>query len=168
MGREPVEKTIDGEKYRFMLMKPTESLDIMTKLADVFGPSISKLFASFDKNNDKINVDTALLGESIAVLCSSMNEGRVSDIVKIFTRNVISLSSEGGKPGSGQITDVVFEDHFQGRLLHLAKVFLACLEVQYADFFVVFKGKIGFLKNLAAISLAKQTSKDGNGIHGGQ
>lgn len=168
MGREPVEKIIDGEKYRFMLMKPTESLDMMTKLSDIFGPAISKLFASFDKNDmDKTNVDTALLGDAIAVLCSRMNEGRVSSVVKVFTKEIISLGSEGHK-GSGQINDTVFEEHFQGRLLHLAKVFISCLEVQYADFFDVFKGKLGFLKNLAAISSIKQTSKGGNGISGGQ
>lgn len=167
MAREPVEKIIDGEKYRFMLMSPTVSLNTLTSLGNVFGSSISKLFASFDKKeNEKINVDTAILGDAIAVLCSKLHENNVAEIIKVYTREVINLS-DGGKKGVGQITDQVFEEHFRGRLLHLCKVFLACIEVQYADFLAVFGGKIGFLRHLGTV-WAKQTSEGGNGLSGDQ
>lgn len=172
MARQPVEKCIDGENYRFMLMSPTTSLDMLTKLADVLGPTISRVFASFDRKQENtadimnLNVNTAILGDAIALLCSRMHENKISEIIKVFTKNVISLGATGTK-GSGQINDQVFDEHFQGRLLHLMKVFICCLEVQYADFLDAFGGKVGFLKHLATMS-AKQTSPVGNGISGDQ
>ncbi len=161
---ELVEKTIDGENYKIGYFPAGQSVDELTGLLDIFGLSIGKLveivnklpkdFLDADISNLTESLDMGPVGEAFGILCSRLNEKKVSNVIKRFMAQVMHEKS-------GVVADC-FDEHFKGRLFHMFKVFIAALGVQYSDFFGAIGGAQGFAEKIHTI-LAKQTSQAGAG-----
>jgi len=153
--RREVPKVIDGESYTFYQFGATEAGEQLTNLLDIFGPALGNLMSAvgddIDGKKKKLadkQVDTNKLGVAIASLCTRMHEKRVILTIKAFMAQVIhTKSNEGDGKGMGDVSKV-FDEHFQGRIGHMIKVFLAAVEVQYSDFFGVFGGSENLLRRV--------------------
>jgi hypothetical protein len=127
--REPVEKTIDGEKYTFCQLPAKKSLKLLTRLVKIVGPSLGAAVGSVAEGD--IDIQTVLdrhldLGAVVAALCDRLEENEVEAIVDTLLSQVIHA-------GQGEVSQK-FEVLFAGRLPHLFKVLAAALQLEYGDF----------------------------------
>ncbi|GAF85850.1 unnamed protein product, partial [marine sediment metagenome] len=44
MGKQPVEKTIDGETYLFFLLRPRISVPLLARISKMVGPTLGAAF----------------------------------------------------------------------------------------------------------------------------
>ena len=165
------EKIIDGETYQFGMFQVPQATRELTGLLDIFGTSIGDIVSSLDKKESSINimdqdVNMGIIGKAIGNLCTRIHEKNIADTIIRFMSQVVHVKCKNGQPGSGLLENT-FNTHFQGRLLHMTKVFGAAVGVQYSDFLEGIGGVQGFLKK-AITTLGKQTLQDGNGISGDQ
>lgn len=153
MGRESVVKTIDGEEYTFHQLDPMTSTMILTKILKIAGTSVGMAVDQVAKSGVDNLMDAevdAVIGKMdissiVASLCDRLNEVEVREIIIAMTSQVICK-------GKGEISKV-FNEHFKGRILHLIKVVMAAMEVEYADFFAEGFGLQNLLRKAAVTSL---------------
>ncbi len=116
------EKEVDGIVYEITQFSATKSLRLLTRLASYFSEPIGVIV---DKGGLDANLSSDLVSKMAKSLFEKLDESQVEKTVKELLEGV---RCEGKQ--------ILFDTHFQGRLLHLFKVLKAVLEVQYNDFFV--------------------------------
>lgn len=130
MGRQPIEKIIDGEQYTFYFLDPRTSIELLTRIANIIIPSISSGY----KGDININVimDSKIdINSIVTELFKKINSNEILSIIDVLFTQVIHK-------GEGKLSDrIVFNKLFTGSLKHLFKVVKEALEAQYADFFDV-------------------------------
>jgi len=129
MGKQPIEKTIDGETYLFFLLRPRISVPLLARISKIIGPTLGAAFPEKSmKISEIMDVDISI-GNITKVFFEKLNPGEIQEIIDILFTQV---SHKGKGPLSQENT---YDDLFSGRLKHLAKVVGTSIEVQYADFF---------------------------------
>ena len=128
--REPLERTIDGEKYTFCQLPAKKSLKLMTRIVRIIGAPIGAALGELP-DGDKVSMEVLLdrnfnMGAIVAALCDRLDEDEVEAIVDTLLSQVIH-------EGAGEISKQV-DTHFAGRLPHLLKVLAAALSHEYGDF----------------------------------
>jgi hypothetical protein len=128
MGRQPIEKEIDGEQYTFCFLNPRLSIDLLTRIAHIIVPSISSGYkGDIDINtimDSKIDINSI-----VTELFKKINSNEILSIIDVLFTQVIHK-------GEGRLSDrIAFDKLFTGNLKHLFKVVKESLEAQYADFF---------------------------------
>jgi len=119
--REIEERTIDGHVYAVSQLTASRGLEMFGRLAALIGPAALEVLArgaSFDK-------DLATLAPAAMALFARLKPGDLSEIAK----ELLAPATVDGKPLEKQ-----FELHFQGRIMHLFKVLLFAVEVNFRDF----------------------------------
>jgi len=129
MGKEPVEKIIEGEEYTFYYLDPDTSIDVLEKIIKLIGPSIGSAFSKEENINIKdimnLNIN---IGDAIATLSHNISAKETKYIIKILCKNIFCK-------GRGKLSDiVVYNDLFTGNLKLLFKILVIAFEVQYGDF----------------------------------
>lgn len=112
--------TIDGESYKVHTMQPEKAFLWMARLTKLIGEPITHMA----KGNASEDGAVEALPRAVGALMSRLDEREVLEFAKVM----ISTVSQGAK-------FLDFNEHFQGRLGHLFKVFVAATEVQFSDFF---------------------------------
>lgn len=140
--REPVEKTIDGEKYTFCQLPPKRSLKLMMRILRIVGPTLG---VAVEGARTGAGVDIGALlttdidvSRIVSALCERLDENEVEAIVD----DLLSQTIHGGKGEVSRQFDVLFG----GRLQHLFKVVYAALQVEYGDFLAAGPALNAFLK----------------------
>jgi len=149
MGREAVDKIIDGTNYTITQFGATKSMKLLTRLSKIVGEPLGEIASGFDSKKNLLDqeFDGKMIGHAVKALVDNLDEDHVVDTLKQLLSCVLH---------NGATLDKTFDIHFQGRLGHMFKVVFAALEVQYKDFL----GGIGELVSLnrVASSSERQTS----------
>ena len=134
--RDESTRVIDGTSYQYTQLDTTSSLLQLTELRDAFGESLGHLigFAKIPSGGSILDADlnSSALAEAMAAFSKAMPGPK---FVEFMQRAIKNARLDGGAM-------IVFNDHFRGRLMHLFKVAMFCLESEYADF-LDGKGLIG-------------------------
>lgn len=120
-------KEIDGKSYEFAQFPAQQSLKNLTRLSKLIGEPLSLLIAlgSKQEEGEQAVSDGEILGKAAKALFDKMDSNEVISLIMEFTSGTACLC-DGKK--------VNFDLHYQGKIGHLFKVFVASLEVQYKDF----------------------------------
>ena len=133
MARERLTRTIDRKDYTILQLPPPKALPIYTWLVGVLGKAAPDIAGSLENagdlsnikdiiNNGDLNIQKLFKGLGSAVI--QFDDPRTVDHVE-------TLLSEVKLKGKEVKLD---SPHFQGKMLHLTKVIIACLEVNFSDF----------------------------------
>lgn len=118
------DRTIDGLTYSVSQLPASRGLEMFGKLAGLLGPAALEALAkgaSFDK-------DLQTLAPAAVMLFARLQPGDLTAIAK----ELLGPATVDNTPLEKQ-----FEVHFQGRILHLFKVLVFAIEVNFGDFFDV-------------------------------
>ncbi len=148
MGRQSVNKVIDGKEYTFYEFNATTAWTTWVSVSKMFGKPIGSAIDSIVKGskgsiNDLLDTSTSEMTKIVSIekvvsqLMDNIDEDKT---LKIVMKLMESTMFKGSR------VNEIFDVHFQGEMLHLLKVISAALEVQFGD----------FLKGL----FAKQGGKD--------
>jgi len=129
MGKQFIEKIIDGETYLFFYLRPRNSVSLLGRISKIIGPTLGAALPEEDiKISDIMDVDISI-GNITRVFFDRLDCNEIQEIIDVLFTQV----SHKGKGPLSQ--DNTYDDLFSGKLKHLAKVVGASLEVQYGDFF---------------------------------
>lgn len=132
MSVQPVEKTVDDQKYTFYRMRPKASLKLLVRIAKILAAPIGAAAGPIGKDfSIKSMVDNNIsLQGMLDSLSKRLDEDEILDIVEKMLTNV-------RHGGTGEINKDNFDIHFEahGGLSHMFKVFFIAIEVEYGDFF---------------------------------
>jgi hypothetical protein len=120
------EVKIDGEAYEFEKWGAEESLDTLIDLSSMVGKPLGMAVAAiFGKDGLSKEIDPDLMGKVFESLLHNCTKEKTKPIIKKLCSEKVFC---GGKK-------IIFDHHYQDRLMHCFKVVKANLEVQYGNFF---------------------------------
>lgn len=114
-------RVVDGLSYEITKFSATKALRLFVRLGQYFGEALAIL----QNENPSVEVDNRMVSSLVSAIFKHLDENKAESLVK----ELLETTRCENKP-------ILFDTHFQGRLLHLFKVLGAVLEVQYGDFFV--------------------------------
>lgn len=136
MALELLKKEIDGSTYEFEQFGAKKSTKLLIRLTKIIGPALSIAFSEITKAKSKEEakkLSGAVFGQAIQALI--LNVGDEDEAVALMETFASEKCLCDGKK-------IVFDSHYQNRLLHLGKVLAAALEVQYGNFFGAIQGVV--------------------------
>lgn len=166
--RELEKKEIDGVKYACQMMPATVANTTLKRLLELTAaPTLVLASGAWSQDKGKVPTpnhgiapaDLADLTEKAVTLLFDRIPG---EELNNLCRDVFNglTCNEVGK------VDENIDDHFRGRLLHMYKVFVWCIEVNYRDFFDAGRS-LGILSWIVAMAkkaaLSRQTSTPQSG-----
>lgn len=116
------ERTIDGHLYAVSQLPASRGLEMFGKLAGLIGPAALEALAK----GASLDKDLKTLAPAAVMLFARLQPGDLSGIAK----EMLGPATADNMPISDK-----FELHFQGRIMHLFKVLIFAVEVNYGDFF---------------------------------
>jgi len=129
MGKQFVEKTIDGETYLFFYLRPRISVSLLGRISKIIGPTLGAALPEKDiKISEIMDMDISI-GNITKIFFDRLDCNEIQDLIDVLFTQV---SHKGKGPLSQENT---YDELFSGKLKHLAKVVGISLEVQYGDFF---------------------------------
>jgi hypothetical protein len=133
--REEKQKTIEGIGYTFFRHMPKSSFKLFNRLMKIIAPTIAAGVGESASFKDAYDKDINL-ADAVKVLCSRMDEQEIDDIVGIILSKVThNGSTEKSIKGAGNCRDN-FDAAFMGQsVVHIYKVILQALKVEYDTFF---------------------------------
>jgi hypothetical protein len=143
------ERAIDGNLYAVSQLPGSRGLEMFGKLAGLLGPAALEAIAK----GASLEKDLQTLAPAAVLLFSRLQPGDLSAIAK----ELLGPASVNGTP-----LEPTFETHFQGRILHLLKVMVFAVEVNYRDFFAALGG-LGALLKAPGNSAGSATSSGPSG-----
>ena len=133
-------RTIDEHCYTVSQLPASRGLEMFGKLAGLLGPAALEALAK----GASLDKDLKTLAPAAVMLFARLQPGDLTAIAK----ELLGPATVDNAPLEKQ-----FEVHFQGRILHLFKVLVFAIEVNFGDFFDVlgaFGGKSKAPENSAA------------------
>ena len=130
MGKEPVEKKIDGDIYTFYFLPPRISVMVLVKLTKIIGPAIGAAFPKDKtvKMKDILDMDINI-GDAINMLVEKIDAAETQNIIDIIFKNTLCK-------GRGKlIEEAVYNELFTGNIKLLFTILKEGLGVQYGNFF---------------------------------
>lgn len=124
--------SIDEHDYVFSLWAASKGIETLAELSAIagdFATAVSAVVIDAGGFGGEVNID--LVGKAAASLAHglSINPKNTLALVRRLTTDGVLCDNR----------PVVFDQHFRGKMMHAMKVVRAGLEVQYGDFFTVFK-----------------------------
>ena len=155
--RQQDEKTFQvGErqvKYQFTQMVPEDAMRVALRLMKIAGLQVGGAVGALQVKpggiqDQDLNVDMNILGESLGKMFQEINEDETIDTFKKLLGSVVF----NGKP--------MTMDHpnFQGQTMHLFSVLMEAGRVNFSDFLDASSGVVGVLKQVVQKTMAKATS----------
>jgi len=132
------ERNIDGTLYSVSQLPASRGLEMFGRLSGLVGPAALEALAK----GASLDKDLQTLAPAAVMLFARLQPGDLSGIAK----ELLGPAAADSKPLAP-----VFETHFQGRIVHLFKVLLFAVEVNYRDFFDALGG-------LAVLSKERENS----------
>lgn len=132
---------IDTVNYELTMMPGTQGLVVAVKLGKMFGDAVTRLFA-----DDQVKIKDLLESEAgpiVARMLSDALAGADPYQLEGIVKTVFETLRSDGKT-------VDFDLHFQGRYMHMIRVFVHALKFNYADFFDASRSRLGPQDALAA------------------
>lgn len=135
--------TSDGTRYRVTMFGAKKGQALLLRVTRVIAPALGRMADGATPIAGDIDV---LVGAAIDKLCDGLSEAMLSEVTAAFEEKT-EFSVDGDKwvPLRGK-----YDDHFAGRYSQMTEWLKGCFEVNYADFFGVFRG-------LATAFLASKT-----------
>lgn len=119
---------LDGQTYTLHYLNTSDALKVLTFMTQVLGKPLSKLAGNLLKgesnNLENILDSEANIEDAVSSLIEGLND---PDIHIIIEKICTSVSINGQK--------LIFEVHFQGKILHLCKLVIEALKYNFNDFF---------------------------------
>jgi hypothetical protein len=158
------EKEIDGVRYRFKPLMAKAARDQLDQLIQKFGPAFASAIKGLqnagtydaDKEANILEMLPAVagsIGGAIESFCGALTPAYHANLVRTFFHQVSMEDTVNGQEAWPLLSPDRCEIHFATRLLSETKVLCWCLEVQYADFFGLFRQGL----MLAALSRAAKS-----------
>lgn len=130
MGKQPVEKVIEGDTYTFYMLPPRVSVVVLIKLTKIIGPALGAAFPK-DKTikiKDILDMDINI-GDAINMLVEKIDATETQNIIDIIFENTLCK-------GRGKLIDeAVYTELFTGNIKLLFTILKEGLGVQYGNFF---------------------------------
>jgi len=145
-------KMIEDKEYEIWHVMPEEAMSIITKLSKVILEPIgqalgkqdikdvlpSRALMALDTDNEDEDSDSKLdFANAFKSLADRLDESEIKGIMLTMFKYVHI------KTDSGRFIPVDINRDFRGRIMHMGRVFIASLEVNFADFLSDTGGRIG-------------------------
>jgi hypothetical protein len=127
--------SIDGEEYTLGHWPVDKAAEVLAWILETFGPSFRAAYSVTDSVEEtKNDIDLALrfLDSVTQNLSKVLAPKEYAARLREMTTDVVTMKGP-----------LVYQIHFQGRLLHLHKLVLEILKYQYADFLDAARGQLG-------------------------
>lgn len=130
--------TIDGEEYLLGHWAVDKANEILAWLIESFGPAFRSAYSLTETSSvEQTKDDIALALSFLEVVAKNLSTVCTP---KEYAQRIREFLSDVVSPQKGTI---VYNVHFQGRILHLHKVVLEVLKYQYSDFLVAAQDQLG-------------------------
>jgi hypothetical protein len=134
--REEKQKTIDGIGYTFFRHMPKSSFKLFNRLMKIIAPTIAAGVGESTSFKDAYDKDINL-ADAVKVLCQRMDEQEIDNIVGIILSKVMhNGSNEKSVKAAGNCRDNFDAAFINQSVVHIYKVILQALKVEYDTFFV--------------------------------
>lgn len=158
MARQEDTVQIDDQSYLFTQLDPRRATKVYLWLTGITGGVIAKSMGAVKQQDGKslldADVDFSKLGDAIQSALLTLDDDRTIENFDVL----LSCVLHGGKRLS------LDSLQFQGKMLHMTKVVTKSVEVNFSDFFDVFRAKLGgSLRGLMTMIQGRQTSTGGSG-----
>jgi hypothetical protein len=158
MARQEDTVQIDQQKYTFTQLDPRRAAKVYLWLTGITGSTVARSMAAVEKKAGKglldSDVDFQKLGSAIQDALATLDSERTIENVDVLLSSVLHK----GEPLS------LDSLQFQGKMLHMTKVVQKSVEVNFSDFFDVFRAKFGAkLRGVMTTILDPRTSTGGSG-----
>lgn len=127
--------TIDGEEYTLGHWPVDKAAEVLAWILETFGPSFRAAYSitgAVEETRDDIDLALRFLDSVTKNLSSVLSPKDYAARLKEMTTDVVTMKGP-----------LVYQIHFQGRLLHLHKLVIEILKYQYSDFFDAARGQFG-------------------------
>lgn len=147
---------VDGDKYIVQFYGPTFGLELHARLMSLLGQPLVKLFESFKGKSmkdilAKNDLDFDSLAESLQMIFAKIEPKELPGLIQEVLSSTFFSSTKSP-------VSETFETAFQGRYLHIYKLVVKTLGVQYADFFAGLRKRANAAKGVTA-SAGKNTER---------
>lgn len=120
------EVSIDSENYEFEKWGADDSLDVLIDLSQMVGKPLGMALASLlGKEGLNKEVDPNMIGTIFESLFQNCSKDKTKPLIKRLSSEKVMCTGK----------KILFDQHYQDRLMHCFKVVKANLEVQYGNFF---------------------------------
>lgn len=130
-------KVIDGVKYLCKMLPGDVAIELEMELLQRIGrPATAMMSRAFLSNPNASTMDD--LGTSVEGLIAGGMNVFLTELSPKDAREYMMRAMEGVEAeGVGPVHGDAFANHFRGRMMHMKKVFVWSMEVNYRDFFSV-------------------------------